>query len=159
MTTRASGDPVPSRETATPRPTPRISPQSFEISGGSSETRLCPICAGPIDVLGTGRPPRFCSSSCRNVAAGKRRHARRNLAFAERLRALVAGRPNGYSARGLENQAQYAESHAERLLAEIGEAPTTDGHDATRCQSVGRSSRNPCLALRETHSSGTLEAA
>ncbi len=143
-----TADPRPDREATSTKPVPRFPSESFGISGGGSETRLCPICRGVIDVLATGRPPRFCSSSCRNAAAGKRRHARRNLAFAEKLRALAenvrAGQP-GYSAQGLERQAEHAESHAQRLLAEIGEAPTEEGDDATPANTVGGSSGNPCL--------------
>jgi hypothetical protein len=156
-------DPLPSREGTVHEPAPTIPSQSFEISGGSSETRLCalPICGGVIDVLATGRPPRFCSSSCRNFAAGKRRQARRNLAASARLRALAAeihaGRPNGYSDRALERQAAYAESHAARLLAEIGEAPITDGHASTPVAVVGESCDYPCLAFGETNSGETLE--
>jgi endogenous inhibitor of DNA gyrase (YacG/DUF329 family) len=127
----------------------------------STKTRLCPICGGDVEALATGRPPRFCSRYCRNVAAGKRRHARRSRACAEQLRALAAeiraGRRHGYYAQTLEKQAADADGQARRLLAEIGEAPTEEGDDATPYQVVGGSSRNPCLGFGEKHSSGTSE--
>jgi hypothetical protein len=165
MTTLASSDPLPSRGAATPQSAPGIPSQSFEFSGVGSETRLCalPICRGEIDVLATGRPPRFCSSSCRNFAAGKRRHARRNLALAAHFRALAAeihaGRPNGYSHQSLERQAEHLEVRAAQLLAEIGEGPTTEGDGATPYQVVGGSGGNPLPGTREKHSSESLEAA
>ncbi len=107
----------------------------------------------------TGRPPRFCSSYCRNKAAGLRRHARRERALAEEFRTLAekirAGRLHGYSDQVLERQAEHAEWHARRLLAEIGEAPTEEGDDATPVAVVGESNGNPRLALREKHCSET----
>jgi endogenous inhibitor of DNA gyrase (YacG/DUF329 family) len=123
----------------------------------------CPICGGDVETKATGRPPRFCSSYCRNVAAGKRRHARRSRALAQEWRALAAqiraGQRHGYSDQTLERQAETAERQARALLAAIGEAPTEEGDDATPVQVVGGSSRDPRLGFGEKHSSGTPEAA
>ncbi len=135
---------------------PKVSVNSF------SSTRLCPICGDAINAKATGRPPRFCSTYCRNKAAGLRRHARCSRALAEKLRALAekvrAGQRHGYYAQTLEKQAADAEWHARRLLAEIGEAPTEEGDDAIPYQSVGESSGNPCPARGEKHCSETPES-
>jgi hypothetical protein len=122
--------------------------------------RLCPVCGDAVNARATGRPPRFCSTYCRNKAAGLRHHTRRNRASAQELRALAqeirAGQRYGYNTEHLERQAAYAESHAERMLAEIGEA-TMEGEDATPVHTVVGSSGNPRLACGEKHSSGTPE--
>jgi hypothetical protein len=71
------------------------------------------MCGGEVNVLATGRPPRFCSRYCRNKAAGLRRHARHNRALAGRFRALAEdvrdGRRHDYYAQTLEKQAADAE--------------------------------------------------
>lgn len=43
-----------------------------------------PECSGPVDYLGHGRPPLYCSSSCRARAAGMRRDATQQLQLIER---------------------------------------------------------------------------
>jgi hypothetical protein len=128
-------------------------------SFSSSETRACPICDGEVDARATGRPPRFCSTYCRNKAAGLRRHARQLREHAKRLHALaeVSGFNAPYgNAEHLERMALADESHARQLLAEIGEL-TMEGDDATPAHTVGGTSGNPCLASREEHFSETPE--
>lgn len=45
-------------------------------SGGDNETdHRCPVCGEPIEVAGTGRPPKYCSSACRQKAFRDKRRA------------------------------------------------------------------------------------
>jgi hypothetical protein len=102
----------------------------------------------------------FCSRYCRNKAAGLRRHARQLREHAQHLRALAE--VSGFNARYgnaeyLERQAQRDDAHAVAMLAEIGEAPTEEGDDATPVATVGDPADNPCLASREKHFSETPE--